>query len=182
MAVLVPVAGVSSVYTSTLWPTSLLKAASALPAPLSEGGCGCDGICCSMLHSYIVTPLARSRRARGVSIRHPTHYTMLARLCSQELTCACAIRFIKGVSRAIWAALVMATAHPETTSTGGGRCGTTRRFSHFRRRGHHAHDTQLGAIATARGAYGVSGSFSASSSPGDGECREPPGEQLAARA
>src|SRR5258706_9655977 len=107
MAVLVPVAGVSSVYTSTLWPTSLLKAASALPAPLSEGDCGCDGICCSMLHSYIVTPLARSRRARGVSIRHPTHYTMLARLCSQEFMCACAIRSIKGVSQAIWAAFVM---------------------------------------------------------------------------
>src|SRR5260221_7081006 len=57
MAVLLTdVVGESRVYTSPLWPTSLLKAASALPAPLSEGGCGCDGVRCSILHSPILMP------------------------------------------------------------------------------------------------------------------------------
>src|SRR5260370_943319 len=41
----------------------------------------------------------------------------------------------------------------------------------------------LSALGTAAiGTCGVSGSSSASSSPGDGECREPPGEQVAAGA
>src|SRR5260370_26772151 len=56
MAVPIDRPGASSVYTSTLWPTSLLRTPSALPAPVSERGCGCDWFSCSILPSYIVTP------------------------------------------------------------------------------------------------------------------------------